>query len=390
MKAKGWLIIMVFLSLVLIFFSECKKRAGDIGWSANIEIVDGIKVITNPVESKYGEFDFELEEDLAIGDVNNEDYFFPRRVTLSVDNNGNIFVCDVGNRRVQKYDRDGMFMTTIGRQGQGPGEYNYPSRLFLDDDGNPCVSDSRAFLYYDKDGVFKEKVQLSGFYSRLIPGPHDTYIGSTQPNARAEKGAKTAIVQIGKDGKAIQTIAESSVSYNKGLKATVLHWYSNVAAFAQRTRDSFYYCFSRDYKINVADSNGSTIFIFRKEAEPQSITEEEKELTKKDGIYLVSGTREAEEAIVFPDHRPYFRNISSDDEGRLYVIRFKSILEREEKMNWVDVFSKEGIYLYQMNWSFIPALIKKDYMYEVRENEETGVIKLIRHKITNWGRFKEE
>ena len=77
MKTKGWLIIMVFLSFILIFFSECKKRARDIGWSANIEIVDGIKVITNPDESKYGEFDFELEEDLAIGDVNNEDYFFP-------------------------------------------------------------------------------------------------------------------------------------------------------------------------------------------------------------------------------------------------------------------------------------------------------------------------
>lgn len=390
MKAKGRFMIMVFLSLILVFSYACTKRAGDIGWSANIEIVDGIKVITNPDESKYGEFAFELEENLAIGDVNNEDYFFPRRVTLSVDNNGNIYVCDGGNRRVQKYDRDGMYVKTIGRQGQGPGEYNYPSRLFLDDDGNPCVSDSRAFLYYDKDGVFKEKVQLAGFYSRLIPGPHGTYIGSTQPNARAEGGAKITIVQIGKDGEPIHTIAESSVSYNKGLKATVLHWYTNLAAFAQRIRDSFYYSFSRDYKISVADSNGSTIFIFKKKVEPQSITGEEKELTKKDGIYFMSGTREPEKAIVFPDHRPYFRSIFSDDKGRLYVIRFKSILEREEQMSWVDVFSKEGIYLYQMNWSFIPALIKKGHMYEVRENEETGDIKVIRHKITNWSRFKEE
>jgi len=39
MKAKGWLIIMAFLSLILVFFNECKKRAGDIGWSANIEML---------------------------------------------------------------------------------------------------------------------------------------------------------------------------------------------------------------------------------------------------------------------------------------------------------------------------------------------------------------
>ena len=102
------------------------------------------------------------------------------------------------------------------------------------------------------------------------------------------------------------------------------------------------------------------------------------------------GLNEKEKATVFPNHQPYFRTFFSDDTGRLYVIRFKSILERHEQNISVDIFSREGIYLYQMNWSFMPALIKKRFLYEIREDENTGDTKVLRHKIINWNKFKEE
>ena len=124
--------------------------------------------------------------------------------------------------------------------------------------------------------------------------------------------------------------------------------------------------------------------------EDLSISGEEKELTKKDGIYAMIGSYDREKAIVFPDQRPYFGRFISDDTGRLYVIRSKSILERDEQTSSVDVFSKEGIYLYNMSWDFIPALIKNSFLYEVRVDEDAGDIKVLRHKITNWNRFKEE
>jgi hypothetical protein len=390
MKSKARLFIWIFLAVCLCCSFGCSKKTEVAGWSPEIEIVDGIKVITNPEASKFGEFAFELEEDLAIGDVDDEDYFFPRPVTLSVDNDGNIYVCDGGNRRVQKYNKDGTYVRTIGRQGQGPGEYMYPSRVFLDEDGNPCVSDSRSLLYYNKEGVFREKVQLEGFYSILIPGPYGTFIGSTQPSGRTEGGAKTSIIHVSMNGEPLRTLAEYPVEYSQSLKAIALHWYTNHVSFVQRTSDSLYYGFSKEYKIHVSDSDGNAIFIFKKKMEPQSISGEEKVLTKKDGIYAMIGSYDREKATVFPDHRPFFSRFISDDVSHLYVIRFKSILEREDKMIRIDVFSKDGIYLYEMNWSFMPALIKNGFLYEVREDEETGDIKVIRHKITNWNKFKEE
>lgn len=390
MKLNMRLELVIFLTICLVLASSCSKRTQDTGWSANIEIVDGIKVVTNPEEPKFGVFAFDLVEDLAIGDVNDEDYFFPRRVTLIVDDDGNIYVCDRGNRRVQKYDKNGVYVRTIGRQGQGPGEYIYPSRLFLDEDGNPCVGDGRSLIFYDRDGNFQEKVLLKGFYSRLFPGPLGTFLGTNQPDGRAEGGAVLSIIQVGRNGEPIHTVAEFPIDYSKSLRGVVTHWYSHDVSLVQRTPDSFYYGFSNKYQVTVADSDGRTIFIFAKEEKPQSISGEEKELTKKDGIFAWTGTNEFEKAIVFSDQRPFFTRFFSDDTGHLYVLRSKSILEKDEQNSLIDVFSKEGIYLYQMNWSFFPALIKNGLLYEVNENEDTADIKVIRYKITNWNKFKEK
>jgi hypothetical protein len=390
MKKKGRLVRWIVPAICLALSCWCSKGAKEAEWAPTIEIVDGIKVITNPEEPKYGDFTFDLEEDLVIGDVNDEDYFFPRRVTPNVDEEGNIYVCDGGNRQVQKYDKNGKYIRTIGRQGQGPGEYMYPSSLFLDDVGNPCVHDSRSLIYYTRDGNFQKKILLDGFYSRLLPGPTGTFLGTTQPSARTEGGAKTSIVQIADNGEPLRTIAEYPVEYSESQKAFVLHWYTHNIALSQRNDDTFYYGFSKDYKVHVADSEGRTIFVFAKEEEPTSISGEEKELTRKDGFFAAIGTNRPEEAIVFPGHRPFFVRFMSDDAGRLYVIRSRSILERDEKTSWVDVFSKEGIYIYRMKWPFIPSLIKKGFLYEVRENEETGDIKVLRHKITNWEGFRGE
>jgi len=84
----------------------------------------------------FGEIKFELEEDLSIGSEENENFLFYRAWNIAVDKEGNIYVSDGGNHRIQKFDSDGNHLQTIGRKGQGPGEFESPSNLFLDFEGN--------------------------------------------------------------------------------------------------------------------------------------------------------------------------------------------------------------------------------------------------------------
>ena len=54
-----------------------------------------------------------------------------------------IFVADATSERVVVFDADGTFLRTLGRAGDGPGEFRSPTALALDEDGAAAVWDAR-------------------------------------------------------------------------------------------------------------------------------------------------------------------------------------------------------------------------------------------------------
>ncbi|SVC45576.1 uncharacterized protein METZ01_LOCUS298430, partial [marine metagenome] len=49
--------------------------------------------------------------------------------SLSVDNEGNVYVTDSGNARIQKFTSDGQFLETWGVRGTDNGEFEYPTGI---------------------------------------------------------------------------------------------------------------------------------------------------------------------------------------------------------------------------------------------------------------------
>ena len=321
-------------------------------------------------------------EDLKIGDAARDAYYFPKGLALTVDDNGNPYAADFGNKRVQMYDRTGRYLRTIGRVGQGPGEYMFPGEVLIDAAGNPCVNSSPQLIVFSPDGVFKRKIILKTFLSRYVLGPRGTFLGTTQPRLGA--GApKWTLVQLDAEGQPLRTIAEYRGELSENLTAITLHWYTSQIVFAPITNESFCYGFSADYRIHAADAEGRTVFVITKEEKPKSISSREKEANKKDGLYAwFGGGGKPEDSIVYPDHRAFFTDILNDGAGRLYVVRGRSILEKD-KPREVDVFSDSGIYLYRMAWPFIPTAIKSGTLYEVREDKESGEYTIVRQVIKN-------
>ena len=70
-------------------------------WKGKIENENGVKVIKNPRKPHYGEVIFDLEEDLSIGNEEDENYMFYRIRDIAVDSKGNIFVVNMSNFRIQ-------------------------------------------------------------------------------------------------------------------------------------------------------------------------------------------------------------------------------------------------------------------------------------------------
>jgi len=79
----------------------------------------------------------------TIGDVDadDENLAFNSPVDLAVDDPGNIYIADSRNRRIQVFDPEGRYIRTIGRRGQGPGEFMATSSIGLDREGRLWVLD---------------------------------------------------------------------------------------------------------------------------------------------------------------------------------------------------------------------------------------------------------
>lgn len=376
--------------LLLAAGQTCSKKAADTGWQAVVDVVDGVRTIRNPETPRYGTFVFDLAEDLAIGEEKDDRYFLPGWVSVDIDQAGTIYACDSGNRRVQVFDKNGGFIRTLGRQGQGPGEYTFPSAVYLGQAGEACVGTGRSLVVFDRDGVFKKNIPVKTFLSRMILGPGGAIIGTTQPSIRSEEGPKNTLVQLGPDGEPQRTLAVFP-AFGASPGQMLLHWYSGAIAFCARPDGSLIYGFSLDYLIHVVDGQGRKLFAFSKAEKSQEISGVEADLTREDGIFAWFGQGDPKTApLDLPDHRPFFSEFLSDDLGRLYAIRFRPITEKDVKTSEVDVFSKDGYYLYRMSWPFIPQVIKGGFLYEVRQDEEAGLTRIIRHRVKNWGELRSE
>lgn len=92
----------------------------------------------------------------------------------------------------------------------------------------------------------------------------------------------------------------------------------------------------------------------------------------------------------FPDNRPFFKKILIDEKDRIYVIRLKSIME-EENGEVIDIFSKDGKYLYKVTIPFEPLIIKNGFVYFIEktlDNDDDYIYKVKCFEIKNYNLFR--
>ncbi len=67
---------------------------------------------------------------------------FSKPTNLAVDKDGNLYVSDTFNDRVQVFDAEGNFIRTWGKPGDGPGYFARPKGIAIDADGHVWVADT--------------------------------------------------------------------------------------------------------------------------------------------------------------------------------------------------------------------------------------------------------
>lgn len=122
---------------------------------------------------------------------------FPCNIAIGLD--GAIFVVDNGNKRIQKFAADTTLITRWGKEGTGEGEFNSPSGIALDGEGYVYVTDyhNHNIQKFSDSGVFITQWGHYGdgpgelnFPSGITIGPGETIYVAECHNDRVQKFSK--------------------------------------------------------------------------------------------------------------------------------------------------------------------------------------------------------
>ncbi|MGD0010423.1 MAG: SMP-30/gluconolactonase/LRE family protein [Terriglobia bacterium] len=136
---------------------------------------------------------------------------------VAVDKDGNVYVTDTFNDRVEIFDADGEFISTFGKNGDGPADLERPKGIAVDCDGHIWVVDAaqnrvkvfnqqgRLLIYFGGQGYYPG--QFMGpwgiaidpsnrvIVSETLPGRVQVFRYVTDAQAAAEKARREAAEQ---------------------------------------------------------------------------------------------------------------------------------------------------------------------------------------------------
>jgi DNA-binding beta-propeller fold protein YncE len=140
---------------------------------------------------------------------------FSKPTNVAVDKDGNLYVADTYNNRIEIFDPDGGFISTFGKAGDGPGYFARPKGVAIDADGHIWVADAvqdrvQVFNREGKlliwmgghgtlPGQFRDVAGLAidkqnrVFTSEQFPGRVQMFRYVTQAEARAEYERRQAM-----------------------------------------------------------------------------------------------------------------------------------------------------------------------------------------------------
>jgi sugar lactone lactonase YvrE len=104
---------------------------------------------------------------------------FSRPTSIAIDAKGNLWVTDAGNSRIEKFSPSGTYLSQLGSYGTGTGQFKNAEGIAIDPKGNIWVADTYngRLQKFDEAGQFVKAVGSYGSAEGQLGEPTDLDIG---------------------------------------------------------------------------------------------------------------------------------------------------------------------------------------------------------------------
>ncbi|MCH8286426.1 6-bladed beta-propeller [candidate division KSB1 bacterium] len=190
----------------------------------------------------YGGGVDELDENLQ--------FYKPRDAVVDAD--GNLYVLDAGNFRVQKFDKTGEFVRSFGGQGQGPGEFEDGNSIDINSNGNLTIVEMMQGLELDKNGEEIRRIKKDG--RRL-----DSY-------TTMKSGNIAIVMYADMDEEPLLGIFDKDLNFIRGIGMKEDHgtgendWLYNFVQFTPDNESNIYFSYYAQNRIDKYSLDGSLIW----------------------------------------------------------------------------------------------------------------------------------
>lgn len=364
---------------LFLFCTGCQKKTTQ--WKGTIDIEDGVTVVKNPKEPIYKEPVIELQEDLTIkGSENIEEQMFQNINTLGIDEGENLYVLDELAGNIKVFDQKGNFLKTIGKKGQGPGEFGMPISLAITPSQNIIVNDmgQRKILFFDIEGNYLKQFSIADkflFFGPMVTSTGDLIASHTIP----QDSPVTELTKFNQELEPLLTFTSIPVDKPPAVNIFVARSLSSLR-WTLTDNDEIIWgdIKNPEYELYVHNQEGTIIKKITRNYDPLPITFEDKDKLMEE-TFGQSPMRDQWD-VRFPDNYPAYMGFSTDDEGHILVRRYEK--QENEQGGLVDIFDSDGRYMAQVRLKMNPLIFKKGHMYTIEEDEE-GFRVVKRYKV-NW------